>query len=82
MRRFTIVNELYEIYRKYNEGEYDIADVSRIISYASISQVSEEDLKKVEDEIELVRFFSSKKEQKEKVNKLLIELIEKAHLEK
>ena len=71
------LEDLLEIYRKYNEGKYDIGDVSRIISYISFPQVSEEEMKKVEDEIELIRFFSVEKEQKDKVNKLLAELIEK-----
>lgn len=70
------MNELNMLYEKYNSGEYDIADVSRILSYISISDEVDEVVQNVEYQIENIRFLTSESEQKEKVNAILVELIE------
>lgn len=73
-----MVDKLQELLRKYNDGEYDIADVSRIISYMAIPNVNDEYLKQVEYQIEWIRFMTSDSSQKEKVNSLLEDLIKKS----
>jgi len=73
-----MVDKLQELLRKYNDGEYDIADVSRIISYMAIPNVNDEYLKQVEYQIEWIRFMTSESSQKEKINSLLEDLIIKS----
>lgn len=72
------MDDLMELYKKYNNGEYDISDVSRIISYIALPNVSEEYIRKLEYQIELIRFMSTKEEQTERIKLLLEELIEKS----
>ena len=71
------MNELILLYEKYNNGSYDIADVSRILSYIALPDELDEDIEEVEYNIERIRFLISKQEQKEHVNKILLQLIEK-----
>jgi hypothetical protein len=73
-----MVDKLQELLKKYNDGEYDIADVSRIISYMAIPNVNDEYLKQVEYQIEWIRFMTSDSSQKEKINSLLEDLIKKS----
>ncbi len=75
------MDDLLDLYRKYDEGKYSIADVSRILSYIAIPGVSEEDVEQVEDQIESIRFLTAENEQKEKVKYLLDQLIEKNNSE-
>lgn len=71
------MTELIILYEKYINGEYDIADVSRILSYAAISDEMDEDIANAEDQIESLRFLSSDGEQREGVIKILLELMDK-----
>ena len=36
------MDDLMDLYKKYSNGEYDISDISRIISYIALPNVSEE----------------------------------------
>ena len=36
------MDDLMDLYKKYIDGEYDISDVSRIVSYIALPNVSEE----------------------------------------
>lgn len=72
------MDELTMLYKKYNNGEYDIADVSRILSYIALSDELDEDIKNAEYTLENIRFLSSKDEQIKEVNAILVELIEKS----
>lgn len=72
------MDELRMLYKKYNNGEYDIADVSRILSYIALSDELDEDIKNAEYTLENIRFLSSKDEQNKEVNAILVELIEKS----
>ena len=67
-----------DLYKKYSNGEYDISDVSRIISYIALPNVSEEYIRQLEYQIEHIRFMSAKEEQTERIKLLLEELIEKS----
>lgn len=71
------MDELTKLYKKYNNGEYDIADVSRILSYIALSDELDEDINKAEYTLENIRFLRSKDEQNKEVNAILVELIEK-----
>lgn len=71
------MNELIIIYEKYNKGEYDIADISRILSYIALPDEMDEDVENAEYRIEKIRFLRSRNEQKGDVNAILVELIEK-----
>ena len=71
------MTELILLYEKYMNGEYDIADVSRILSYAAISDEMDEDIAGAESQIERLRFLSSGGEQRAGVIKILLELMEK-----
>jgi hypothetical protein len=72
------MDDLMELYKKYSNGEYDISDVSRIISYIALPNVSEEYIRQLEYQIEHIRFMSPKEEQTERIKLLLEELIEKS----
>ena len=69
--------ELILLYEKYMNGEYDIADVSRILSYEAISDELDEEIANAEDQIESLRFLSSGGEQRAGVIKILLELMDK-----
>ena len=71
------MNDLILLFEKYNSGDYDIADVSRILSYMALPDELDEEIQEAEYNIEMVRFLNSQNEQKEQVNKILLELIEK-----
>lgn len=71
------MNDLILLFEKYNRGDYDIADVSRILSYMELPDELDEDVEEAEYNIEMIRFLNSQNEQKEQVNKILLELIEK-----
>ena len=69
--------ELLDLYKHYAAGEYDIGDVSRILSYMAISHLDPEYIRQVETQIEWIRFMSDEKDQKEKVLALLDEMIDR-----
>ena len=71
------MNDLILLFEKYNKGDYDIADVSRILSYMALPDELDEDIEEAEYNIEMIRFLNSQNEQKKQVNKILLELIEK-----
>ncbi len=71
------MDDLIMLFEKYNRGEYDIADISRILSYIALPDEMDEDVENAEYSIEKIRFLYSRSEQKEQVNMILIELIEK-----
>ena len=71
------MDDLMDLYKRYIDGEYDISDVSRIVSYIALPNVSEEYIRQLEYQIEYIRFMSTKEEQTERVKLLLKELIEK-----
>lgn len=73
------MSELNIIMNKYNNGEYDIEDVSRSLSYMAISDELIEALESAENEIENIRFLCSDNEQKEAVKKVLENLIAKVN---
>lgn len=72
-----IMDELMDLYKKFIDGEYDISDVSRIISYIALPNVGEEYIRQLEYQIEYISFMSTKEEQTERIKMLLKELIEK-----
>lgn len=72
------MDDLTDLYKKYSNGEYDISDVSRIISYIALPNVSEEYIRQLEYQIEHIRFMSTKEEQTERIKLLLEELIGKS----
>ena len=71
------MDELMDLYKKFIDGEYDISDVSRIISYIALPNVGEEYIRQLEYQIEYISFMSTKEEQTERIKMLLKELIEK-----
>lgn len=71
------MTELIILYEKYINGEYDIADISRILSYAAISDEMDEDIANAEHQIENLRFLSSGGEQRRGVIKILLKLMDK-----
>ena len=71
------MDELMDLYKKFIDGEYDISDVSRIISYIALPKVGEEYIRQLEYQIEYISFMSTKEEQTERIKMLLKELIEK-----
>lgn len=71
------MNDLILLFEKFNSGDYDIADVSRILSYIALPDELDADIEEVEYNIEMIRFLSSQNEQMEQVNKILLQLIDK-----
>ncbi len=71
------MDDLIILYEKYNKGEYDIVDISRILSYIALPDEMDEDVEEAEYRIENIRFLNSQNEQKGDVNAILVELIEK-----
>lgn len=71
------MDDLIILYEKYNKGEYDIADISRILSYIALPDEMDEVVEEAEYRIENIRFLKSQNEQKGGVNAILVELIEK-----
>ena len=61
-----LVDDLLDLYNRYFSGEYDIGDVSRMLSYIAIPNLDHEYIRQVESQIEWIRFMSEEKEQKEK----------------
>ena len=70
------MNTLLDLYKRYVDGEYVIEDVSRILSYITIPQLSAEYIKQVENQVEWIRVMCDEKDQKEKVMKLLEDMIQ------
>lgn len=68
------------LYKKYNNGEYDIVDISRILSYIALSDELDEDIKNAEYTLKNIRFLSSKNEQNKEVNAILAGLMEKVEV--
>lgn len=71
------MNDLILLFEKYNNGDYDISDVSRLLSYMALPDELDVDIEKAEYKIEMIRFLESYNEQKEQANKVLLDLIEK-----
>lgn len=71
------MDELLDLYKRYVDEEYTIADVSRMLSYIAVPQLSEEYIRQVENQIEWIRFMCEQDEQKERVISLLDEMIDR-----
>lgn len=71
------MNELLDLYKRYADGEYEIGDVSRILSYIAIPNFDHEYIKQAEDQVEWIRFMTDEKDQKVKVLALLDEMIDR-----
>ena len=54
--KYEEMDDLIILYEKYNKGEYDIADISRILSYIALPDEMNEDIEKAEYRIENIRF--------------------------
>ena len=74
------MEELLNLFNKYINEEYGIEDVSRILSYISIPELTDYELENAEYQIERIRFLSSDTEQKKRVQEILLELIEKGKM--
>lgn len=71
------MDDLILLFDKYNRGDYNIADVSRILSYMALPDELDEEIEEAEYNIERIRFLTSQNEQRKQVNKILLELIKK-----
>lgn len=71
------MDDLLDLYKRYISGEYDIGDVSRMLSYIAIPNLGHEYIRQVENQIEWIQFMTDEKDQKEKVLTLLDELIDR-----
>ncbi|MCQ2534222.1 MAG: hypothetical protein MJ172_06615 [Clostridia bacterium] len=74
------MDDLLAIYHKYDDSEYDIADVERMIAYTAIPNIDEEYITNISNQLELMRFTIEESEQKQKVLAILRELIIECYL--
>ena len=71
------MKELLDLFNKYMNEEYEIEDVSRVLSYISIPELKDDELKDAEYQIERIRFLLSANEQKKRVREILLGLLTK-----
>ena len=74
------MEELLNLFNKYTNEEYEIEDVSRILSYISIPELTDDELRNAEYQIERIRFLLPANEHKKRVQEILLELIKKGKM--
>lgn len=69
------MEEIKIIYEKYCMCEYDIGDVSRMLSYIAVPDSISDLVSEAENEIEYIRFMVSENEQYNRVKDVLLKIL-------